>query len=104
MTGRPTTTDQGRSARRHVSFKTPTQVNPQLTENGLRTHCDGLNDVAPCTDSRIEEDCKLALFLRATHPRRCSDLLESVERANGAINLSATYAPKEQEVPSTYKG
>jgi hypothetical protein len=74
-------------------------VNPLLTENALRAHCDGLNDVAACTDARIEEDGKLALFLCATYPRRCSDPLESAERANGTINLSATYAPpKEREV------
>jgi hypothetical protein len=39
-------------------------MNTQLTENTLRTHCDGLNDVAPCTDARIEEDGKLDLLLQ----------------------------------------
>ena len=72
-------------------------MNPLLTENPLRTHCDGLNDVAPCPDTRIEEYGKLALFLRMTHPRRCSDLLESAERANGTINLSATYVPTKKK-------
>jgi hypothetical protein len=70
MIGRPTTTGQeevpvATSVSRHPQLP----VNPLLTENALRTHCDGLNDVAPCADSRIEEDGKLALFLRATHPR-----------------------------------
>lgn len=37
-------------------------LNPLLTEDALRTHYDGLNDVAPCADARVEEDGKLALF------------------------------------------
>ena len=44
-------------------------VNILLTENALRAHCDGLNDVAPCADARIKEDGKVALFLRVAHPR-----------------------------------
>ena len=100
MTGRPTTVEKEEVPVATSVSKHPPQppVNP-LTENALRTHCDGLDDVAPRTDARIEEDGKLALFLRDTHPRRCSDLLESAERANGTINLSTTCAPKEREVP-----
>jgi hypothetical protein len=44
-------------------------MNVLLTEDALRTHCDGLDDVAPRADARVEEDSERALLLRAAHPR-----------------------------------
>jgi hypothetical protein len=40
-----------------------------LTEDALRAHCDGLDDVTPRADAEVKEDSKLALLLRAAHPR-----------------------------------
>ena len=64
MTGRSTTTGQKEVPVVARSFQNTRNLalNPLLTEDALRTHCDGLNDVAPCADARVEEDGKLALF------------------------------------------
>ena len=79
-----------------------------LTEYALRTHRNGLDDVTPRADARVEQDGKLALLLRAAHPRRRSDLLECVKRANSAINLTSACRPRKRkrkpprEVPSAH--
>jgi hypothetical protein len=39
-----------------------------LTEDALRTHCDGLDNITPRADARVEQDGKHALLLRAAHP------------------------------------
>ncbi len=58
MTGRPTTTTDHTVA---TSVSKNSLQSELLTKNALRTHCDGLDDVAPRAAARVEQDSKFAL-------------------------------------------